>query len=591
MAVVSSNLEQNKNLWYLAIDFGTAELSALLFNQNLGEQYPIYWSDLETNETLSTLKIAAFYHFTQKKESKTSYQKQSSFLIGQKAIIDSQNHKGIFLESLKPYLNISLSYYSSEEKQWQPKLQQSPERVLPIYWIEKATQAIFTALTPQSQKMGVEVKALGLSSQGLVEALINLQGVILSYPHGFGETYRFNLREAILGAKLVKKPQQIIFIEEAIASLLGHLSLIEHSSKEAKPTLMIELGASSTNLALVDLPDNLDYLTHQDFKLESFLYGGLSIDLDILYQFIYPQWVKNPQQPVMSLGMDFPQPGMADPLKRDTVFLRLQSSTVGRSLLEASQLVKLVLQKRSKFNSQLDQQKWGVNRQELTEKIINPYLNQINYYLNQLLVKKGQSNHEIEQIVCSGGTYSLVKESLGKLLEQKFCNAKIIDGDAIENKDKIKVSRVAVGLASLILFPKIIDKVNQQYNDYFLFIELLKILPKYMFVFEDIKKQLIERGINLKVCEKKILEFLQGKIPQGLIPSEENCLCLAEYSQNNCEYQDLLSIPFCTLDNEGYYHPEVEQCQKIRQYLGKVLASHKQQLSDPLTLELLEKSN
>ena len=110
MAVVSSNLEQNKNLWYLAIDFGTAELSALLFNQNLGEQYPIYWSDLETNETLSTLKIAAFYHFTQKKESKTSYQKQSSFLIGQKAIIDSQNHKGIFLESLKPYLNISLSY-------------------------------------------------------------------------------------------------------------------------------------------------------------------------------------------------------------------------------------------------------------------------------------------------------------------------------------------------------------------------------------------------------------------------------------------------------------------------------------------------
>ncbi len=587
MSVASSNLKTNKNRWYLAIDFGTVELCALLFNQNLGEQYPIYWNDLESKQDLYRLKVAAFYAFTQKEEQKEKSPKsRSSFIIGQKAIDHSETEKGIFIQSLKPYLNIAVSYYSSSQGQWQPKLQQSPERVMPTYWLQKATQALLTALTPNSDKMGLTVKGVGLSQEALFQALNNLEGVILSYPHSWSETYRFNLREAVLGAKLVHKPEQIIFIEEAIASLLGHLSVLEQSQKEPKPTLMMELGASSTNLALVNIPENLDSLTHQDFTLESFAYGGLSIDLDILYQFIYPQWVKNPQQQMMTLEMDFPSPGIPDPLKRDTVFLRLQSYPVGRSLLQAAQLVKFVLQKREKFTSQLGEQKWGVTRQELTEKIINPYLNQINLSLNHLLAKKGQSNQEIEQIICSGGTSILMKESLSFLLEQKFSNAKIIYPNFTESEAENKVSRVAVGLSSLILFPKIIDNLNQQYNDYFLFIELLKILPKYMFAFADIKEKLIARGINTGVCEKKLLEFLQGKIPEGLIPSDKNCLCLAEYSQNNCEYEGLLKIPFCTIDSQGYYNPDVEQCQKLRQYLGQVLSSHKQQLSEPLTLNL-----
>jgi hypothetical protein len=582
----SVNLDKNKNQWYLAIDFGTVEMSALLVNQNLKEQYPLYWQDLESQTILSRLKLAAFYSFTQQK-SKPKFQKsRSSFRIAQQALEGLNNDKGIFLESFKPYLNIALSYYASERGQWEPKLQQSPERVIPLYWIQKATQALFTSLTIHSDKIGLAMQCVGLTQADLDEALHNLQGVILSYPTSYDETYRFNLREAILGAKLVKKPEQIIFVEEAIASLLGHLSHLQPSQDEPKPTLILHLGASTTDLSLVNMPPELEDLTNQDFALEGFAYGGLSIDQDILYQFIYPQWVINPQKPMMPLEMDFPAPGMASPAKRDTVFLRLQGSTVGRSLLQAAQLVKLVLQKRKDFTSKLGEQKWGVHRTELIAKIINPYLSQINHYINCLLAKKGQSEPEIEQIICSGGTSLLVKENLTILLEQKFPNAQIIYANLEASIDKIEPSKIALGLSSTLLFPKIINYLNHQYNDYFIFIELLKILPKYMFTFEEIKQELIYRGINTTVCEKKIMAFLQGKIPEGLIPSTETCLCLAEYSQHDPENKGLLSIPFCTIDSQGYYHPDVEQCQKLRQYLGKVLSSHKQQLSEPLSLNL-----
>jgi hypothetical protein len=594
MSGVSTDLDKNNNLWYLAIDLGTEKLSALLFNQNLGKQYPIYWHDLELKEDLFSLKMAVFYSFTQKENKTRQTKGRSSFIIGQKAIDKSQEERGIFLESLKPYLNIALSCYSSQKSQWEPKLQQSQERVIPLYWIQKALQAVLTALTIHSYKVGLEVKAKGLSQEDLFAALENLQGVILSYPNHWGETYCFNLREAILGAKLIQKPEKIIFVEEAIASLLGYLpssenlakNLVKTETKEDQPTLMIHLGASTTNLSLVNLPQDLDSLTHEDFRLEGFSYGGLSIDIDILYQFIYPQWVLNPQQTMMPLDWDFPTPGIADPIKRDTVFLRLQGSTVGRSLLQAAQLVKLVLQKRKQFTSKLGDQEWGVNQQELREKIINPYLDQINYHLNCLLAKKGQSAQEIEQIFCSGGTSFLLKDSLFLLLEQKFPNAKITYPNSEESKQEKKMSRVVLGLASVLLFPKVINYLKHQYNDYFLFIELLKILPKHIFAFEDIKQELIQRGINTAVCEKPIIEFLQGRIPQGLIPSVEDCLCLAEFSQHNPDYQGLLSIPFCTIDSQGYYHPDVEQCQKLRQYLGKLLSSHKQQLSEPLALNI-----
>ena len=586
MPVSFSNLDTNKNPWYLAIDFGTLELCALLFNQNLREQYPIYWHDLESKKDLFRLKIAAFYSFTQKQNKEKQKKGKSSFTIAQQAIDSFENEKGIFIESLKPYLNIAIPYYSSKISQWEPKLQQSAERVIPLYWIQKAAQSIFTALTPNSEKVGLEIKGVGLSQQDLFKALKRLQGVIISYPHSWGETYRFNIRETILGAKIVDKPEKIIFIEEAIASVLGHLSSSENSKTEPSPTLMLHLGATTSNLSLVNLPEDLATLTYKDFATEGFSYGGLSIDIDILYQFIYPQWVINPQQPMMPLGMDFPAPGIPDEKKRDTVFLRLQGSSIGRSLLEAAKLVKFVLQKRDHFTSSLGEQEWGVSKEELTQKIINPYIKQINFHINSLLAKQGQSEQEIEQIICSGGTSILLKESLSILLEQKFPNANIIYPSLENLNDTNTISRVTIGLASVILLPQIIDHLKHQYNDYFIFIELLKILPKKMFSLEDIKSKLNQRGINTFVCKEKIITFLQGKIPNGLIPSPENCLCLAEYSQHNPEYKGLLDIPFCTIDSQGFYHPDVKQWQKLRQYLGKVLSSHKQQLSEPLTLNL-----
>ncbi|HAA33548.1 MAG TPA: hypothetical protein DCE56_44750, partial [Cyanobacteria bacterium UBA8553] len=54
-------------------------------------------------------------------------------------------------------------------------------------------------------------------------ALQQLEGVVLGYPADWGDTYHFNLREAVLEAKLVRHPEQIFFLEDAIAAILAGL--------------------------------------------------------------------------------------------------------------------------------------------------------------------------------------------------------------------------------------------------------------------------------------------------------------------------------------------------------------------------------
>ncbi|NES87217.1 MAG: hypothetical protein F6K10_41155 [Moorea sp. SIO2B7] len=593
---------QIPDVWYLGIDFGTIGLSAVLLNAKIGEQYPIYWSSVnqQENESSFRLPVAAYYGSLPSQKGKLP---NSPFVVGAAASEAAKQEAGIFLDNFKPYLNLGVPYYSQQQHQWEPRLQRSEEQLISLYWIQLAVNALFLTLTPMMAQsvLGLKLGAFGLSQESLAQALTQLQGVIISCPAGWGDTYRFNLREAVLRAKLVCDPGQIFFVEEAIAALFGNLPINPQTDSSPPPitkivnsrihgfvnsrnpitTLVIHVGATTTELALVDLPDDIKTLTYDDFGLQSFAYGGNDLDQDILCQLIYPQWLPNLHQPLTKLEMEFPQPGTPDRQKRDRAALNWQSSQIGRSLLEAAKLVKLVLQKREELTSTIGNKQWGVKRQDLDNKVISPFIQQLNQQLNLLLCQTGVSEQAITSVICSGGTISAIWRSLSSWLKQK-----IPHGTLIHNHDHDKMSRVGVGLACIPNLPQVLDRVRHQYSDYFLLVELLEAIPNQPFAIEEIMHLLRERGLNTHVCSQRLIAFLNGELPYGLVPSEDVLKGIFATSGENSDYQQINAEPLFFLGEDRRYNPNLVQCQRLRQYLGVILSRTQQKLTEPLIFNL-----
>lgn len=233
-------------VWYLGIDFGTTGVSAVLLNQSTQEQYPIYWSNKLriTHEELQTVnpqlatrssgdnifRLPAVTYSGPAASKLFGQLPVAPIVVGSLASTLATHQPGIFLENFKPFLNIGLPYYSPKRQEWEPTLQlQHQQQVVSLYWVRRTLQALFATLTPKSvlPDSVMKVGAVGLGSNTLERALGELEGVVLGYPAFWGDTYFFNLREAVLEAKLVRYPEQIFFLEDAIASVLASLQSYE----------------------------------------------------------------------------------------------------------------------------------------------------------------------------------------------------------------------------------------------------------------------------------------------------------------------------------------------------------------------------
>jgi hypothetical protein len=289
--------------------------------------------------------------------------------------------------------------------------------------------------------------AVGLSDISLKQALNQLQGVIVSYSPQKGQTFCDSLKRAILQEQLVQSSEQIFFLEAAIASLMAELPLESDSSVT---NLVIHQGATATEFALVELPPERQNLRREDFTLDSLAYGGNELDQDIFCQLIYPQWISHhPTFP--KLEIEFPQPGKAESDKRVHLRQSLTHNHLGSSFLEAARLAKLILQQEEQFTSQLGERNWGVNRQSLVEKVIYPFILDLEDRLNSLLRQRGISELAIAQILCSGGSFLAMSHTLLPWLAEKFPQATIIYPTEEEAS-----TRVALGLARLPLFPNFV---------------------------------------------------------------------------------------------------------------------------------------
>ncbi|QNP29481.1 hypothetical protein [Cylindrospermopsis curvispora] len=645
--------------WYLGIDLGTTGISAALLNHTKLIVHPIYWSAEDksgkTTFTQSFRLPAEVYLPTGSIPHSHSETQENPQDINSTTEIDNgfsipvDTKPELYSTHLKPFLHVGVSYKNNQNK-WEPVLQLNEFAASPLIWVVRSLSKLLLTLKSDrtSTTPALSAHATGMEKEAFLEVINDLTGVICSCPGNWSEQYRFNVRESILTSKLVSHANQIFFVEEAIATLLPELDpsrstpvqvwdnqgihpLKITSGLSEGATLALNIGASATEMVLVDLVEDLSKLTYKNLTLHSFSYGGKAMEQDIICQLLLPpethqthsnikesngddqnnSWHWQPTTPGLDrvewsslnlTGLELPQLGQTDTLARTLLQQRLESSVLGRGMLDAAMAIKLILQHQVSFTLKLADQYWKLYRQDLESQILVPYVRRLNGELNRLLVARGVPAESIAQVVISGGVSTI--PTIKRWLGQKLPHSKIIqDLHPGVNGSTSRCSRVAYGLATALLYPQFLEISRQQYTDYFLFSELLNIVPNSLTTkttlslsLNQILELLESRGINTKVCQQRLLAFLEGELPGGLVPITRknysprdgvpesfNYLWLTKNSQENPDYRAISSTPLFQKQGNLTYRFDIPQILLLRRYLNAVKDCSLQSFSEPYT--------
>ncbi|BDA74949.1 hypothetical protein CAL7716_091150 [Calothrix sp. PCC 7716] len=624
--------------WYLGIDLGTTGISAALLNRLTAEVYPLYWStdDINTNGAKRSFRLPAEVYLPA----------SAGLPIGSQD--STQSTQNLFSAELKPYLQIALPYRSEKQIQsnedqdlpldqsaaktshrWEPVLQLNEVATVPLVWMVRSLSKLLLTLKSDrnSTTLGLTATAMGINQESFRRIIDNISGVVCSCPSNWSEQYRFNIREALLLSKLIVHPQQVFFVEEAVASLLSELDGANgeevklntrngfRSAKSSEQslqgnTLIMNIGASATEMGLVELPENLLELSHNDFMLHSFAYGGKGIEIDILCQLLLPPKWRQPvsekpsSEPIASNPLHWqpniqgleatrlsslkweeltlPRPGEPDIMERIRLLQRLESSRLGQALLDAATAMKLILQHQESFSFELADQRWVLQRRDLEGQVFVPFVRRLNRELNRLLVARGIPTEAINQAILTGGVATL--GAVSRWLRQKLPNARIIQDLYLGENGAPTCSRVAYGLSLLPLHPQVLEVSRQQYTDYFLFTELLRVLPEHALTFGEVIALFEERGINTRNCQQRLLAFLEGELPAGLVPGNTESMWLTQASLENFDYKATKEAELFEKQGSLTYRPNIQQINTLRRLLDAVKASTQQSLEEPYTV-------
>ena len=623
--------EDNLNTtWYLGIDIGTTGISAALLNHSKLVVYPIYWSAENQSGDASfqqSFRLPAEVYLP---TNSTSHQVKNG---------QSESSPHLYSAQLKPYLQIAVPYQQERQK-WEPMLQLNEFSAGPLIWVVRSLSKLLSTLraSQTSTTPALIANAVGMNIPTFSKVIKNIAGVICTCPSSWTEQYRFNVREAIVTSELISHPQQVFFVEEAIASLLPELDSangqsIQISEKQGLRalktsnyllvgnTLAINIGATLVEMTLVDIPANLEELVYKNFMLHNFAYSGKGIEQDIICQLLLPPKSRQLRQPgqfhheeananpwhwqpsipgldqmqFSNLGLEglvLPKVGEPDTQARIRLQQRLESSLLGQALLDAALALKLILQHQETFTLEFADQSWVLQRRDLESQVFVPFVRRLNRELNKLLVARGIPTEAINQAVLSGGVASV--GTINRWLRQKLPNAKIIQDLYLGENGAPNCSRVALGLTMLPLHPQVLDIPKQQYTDYFLFSELLKLLPNRSLTFGEVLQLFESRGINTRICQQRLLAFLEGELPPGLIPAASDYLWLTHHSQENLDYKAIDSLkaginspPLFEKQGNLSYRPNLQQVQLLLRYLDAIKSSTVQSLEEPYSYLLL----
>lgn len=608
--------------WFLGLDLGSTGLSAVLMDRIDGKAYPLYWTDTglagATAETIFRLPAVASI-------APSTWELQA---VGAAALTltwqgSTEDETPILLNQIKPLLATGMPHQDGAGNS-QPLIQWSDRQVIPLKQVWAAVQALLTTIQANlGTAIAAPIGAAGLTLPEMGIALTHLQGVIVGYPASGSDTYRINVREAVLAAQLVSEASQVFFVDDAIAAVLSGLpdpsappeaaisqSQTLYQCNWQGGTVIISAGATVTELGLVDLPYPLGALSSDDFTLRTLAYGGDALDLDIISQLLSPKerrqsrplgsnrrnssgWHWQATLPETadarweSLGLEeLTLPRLAEPDGDVRVQLRrrLESSPLGQSLLEAARHLKLILQNQAQFHLELGDQSWRVLRRDLESRILVPYIQRINQNLNGLMSQTGLSSQSIKQVICTGGNASFA--TIAKWLRQKFPNATIIQ-DTYPIEHPTSCSRVAYGLVNLCRYPQVLDGPRHQYSDYFLLQEILRIIPDQPLPLSGLLHLLEEQGINTEVCQQRIIALLEGQLPPGLGLDGATRSHLSGATLDTNLYRALASEALFNHQSGQIYVLNAPHRQRLLQHLATLMAHKHQSLTDPLMAQLV----
>ncbi|MDJ0600256.1 MAG: hypothetical protein QNJ37_15620 [Crocosphaera sp.] len=268
--------------------------------------------------------------------------------------------------------------------------------------------------------------------------LDKIKGIILICPSKWNESDRNLLETTIRGNLIISQSKEIIWIPKPMALTLKYVA--KNSSNKPFLSCVINLTETITELSIVDLSKGISgVITQQLF------YGIQGLNQDIFCYLIYPQWHEKIITTFPSLPQPFPIPGMAEISKRKALKQYLENHSLGNALMEASQLTRLILQQQEQFSSTLAQKSWSVNRQEIIEKVIHPWIKSIHEKLTLLLSQSEYSPDCITHIIMVGEEINSLDYGLFPWLTEMFPNGKLITAEK-----QVKDGQILAGLNNLL---------------------------------------------------------------------------------------------------------------------------------------------
>lgn len=572
--------------WYLGLDIGTTALAATLFHYPTRQLHPVFWSTpVPGAGAVSTphLRFPAIVQLSPPSDASPT----PHLTVGHwEAGLDA-DASGIYLRELKRFLKAGIPYFSFTTQTWEPQVAWSSQRSLPLHWFRQALGALLAPL--QADQPSVTCTAHNLNAADFKAALSQLEAIVISCPLDGSEAYQFNVREAILANGLVTSPEQILFVEEAIAALLGSLPRPQAVEAGQSPvyrtstpapwqggTLVINAGAETTELLLVNLPANHLSLKYEDFALGHIAYGGLAIDQDLLCQQLPTALWQSDE--LSSQPPELPLPGEPDQRVRYQLQQYLRGCSTGQPLLDLIAHAKQTLDQQEAVGFRWQEQDWTINQHHLQQGVLTSYIQRLNRELNTLLSKTGLVAEAIRQVVCTGGSsYG----AIAHWLKQKLPNAVLVQA-----ADVLIGDRVASGLAQLPLYPAVLNATRHQYSDLFLLKEMLSALPEQPVSLGRLLQLLENRGINTRACQRSILSLLEGQLPNGLVPSELAASLLATQPNQQLIYAALTAEPLFYKPESQVYAFNASVRDRLQQYLSALLDGTHQTLEEPLLYTL-----
>ena len=634
--------------WYLALDLGETELSALLIDRHTAQRYPLRWSNQERATATSPYRLPCAVYLNP--EAMTP----EDWVIGDHARLTSQSadsltegdQPGILLQDFRSCFEIGISWRDDRDA-FQPIVRWSHDERITLYELRHGLRRLLSSLRCDAHAEGL---TLALDLDRLVDSqLPKLAGIWVNQPQDSNAAYRFNLREALIEAGLVSHPGQVMFVDEAWVSVRSPIrrqpvphAHLPHPPAPAREYLLVVRGDDVATTFMVcelfsdsaktDEPRGLDQ------RSQRVPYGRLSLELDLIGQI----WLMDDrlQEPLAaSLGqappsLQLPTVGEPDPEARIALRQWLQATPAGRSLLRAArESLRMLYTGHDRAVTQCGTVELTVSRPQFERTILIPVITQLNREFNHILSRIGLAVQTIDRVILSGEICH--GSPFETWLRQKCPNATI---ERLEHHDH-RTTDITTGLAELMteVINGAINTVStvspdrgashgwkpdlegelsldcQRYDAYFVFHELLCNLPQQAITPAEARNRLERAGIPRSIVDHNLPELLANRFPAGLIPSPPLAQWLDPDAIAHPIYQVLRESPLfepivasgrsnsgqSTLDqshpqpqsqktsqtkSQTKFQPKFQHIAWMRQYLYCLTMSTAQTFQDPLCL-------